>query len=102
MSSRRNRPERSSAAEAGKRLSPSVSAVQTAPDVPPRPLVANSLIAEERIRRAAYLLAEQRGFTPGHELDDWLEAERSICGATGEPSGESSVVHKGRRVGEAR
>jgi hypothetical protein len=28
------------------------------------------------IEKAAYLLAEKRGFAPGHELDDWLMAER--------------------------
>ena len=27
---------------------------------------------------AAYLIAEQRGFAPGHELEDWLEAEREF------------------------
>jgi hypothetical protein len=26
----------------------------------------------------AYHRAEKRGFEPGHELDDWLEAEREI------------------------
>ncbi len=30
------------------------------------------------IQRAAYALAEQRGFEPGRELDDWLEAERAV------------------------
>jgi len=30
------------------------------------------------IERAAYLLAERRGFEPGHELDDWCAAERDI------------------------
>ena len=29
----------------------------------------------EAIARAAYFLAEARGFAPGHELDDWLAAE---------------------------
>jgi hypothetical protein len=29
-----------------------------------------------RIEIAAYLKAEQRGFAPNHELDDWLAAER--------------------------
>ncbi len=33
---------------------------------------------EEMIRKAAYLLAERRGFCPGKELDDWLAAERQI------------------------
>jgi hypothetical protein len=35
--------------------------------------------AEERQRRIAvkaYLRAERRGFNPGAELDDWLEAEK--------------------------
>jgi hypothetical protein len=30
------------------------------------------------IERAAYLLAEKRGFIPGHELEDWLNAEVQI------------------------
>jgi hypothetical protein len=28
------------------------------------------------IEKAAYHLAEKRGFAPGHELEDWLTAER--------------------------
>jgi Protein of unknown function (DUF2934) len=40
----------------------------------------------ELIARAAYDLAEHRGFEPGHELDDWLCAEQQVeaalsCGA---------------------
>lgn len=30
------------------------------------------------IEEAAYYLAEKRGFTPGHELEDWLQAEAQI------------------------
>ena len=30
---------------------------------------------EARISELAYLKAESRGFEPGHELEDWLEAE---------------------------
>jgi Protein of unknown function (DUF2934) len=33
---------------------------------------------EDEIRRLAYLLAERRGFEPGHEAEDWLNAEREI------------------------
>lgn len=33
----------------------------------------SALIAER-----AYFKAEQRGFEPGHELEDWLEAEREL------------------------
>lgn len=32
----------------------------------------------ERIARAAYQRAEQRGFEPGQEIEDWLAAEREI------------------------
>jgi hypothetical protein len=31
-----------------------------------------------RIERQAYELSQARGFVPGHELDDWLEAEAMI------------------------
>jgi hypothetical protein len=30
------------------------------------------------IAEAAYFRAERRSFCPGHELDDWLAAEREI------------------------
>ena len=42
---------------------------------------------EDRIRHAAYAAAEKRGFEPGFETDDWLEAERQIDaqGAPGSP-----------------
>ena len=32
----------------------------------------------ERIEKRAYELAAQRGFAPGQEVDDWLQAEREI------------------------
>ena len=30
------------------------------------------------IATAAYYLAERRNFAPGHELEDWIEAEKQI------------------------
>jgi hypothetical protein len=30
------------------------------------------------IAEAAYFLSEQRGFAPGHELEDWLAAEEEV------------------------
>jgi DUF2934 family protein len=33
---------------------------------------------EDEVRRLAYLLAERRGFEPGHEAEDWLAAEREV------------------------
>ena len=32
----------------------------------------------QMITEAAYLIAEQRGFEGGHEMDDWLQAEAEI------------------------
>ena len=33
---------------------------------------------QEMIATAAYFIAEQRGFAPGHELADWRAAEEAI------------------------
>lgn len=33
---------------------------------------------EQMIARAAYYRAERRGFAPGYELEDWLEAEAEV------------------------
>ena len=41
----------------------------------------NTLKSEDldaRIAELAYLKAESRGFEPGHELEDWLEAEQEL------------------------
>ena len=46
---------------------------------------------EERIRRRAYVLYEQRGRVDGFALDDWLQAEGEILGA-----------HKQRKAKAAR
>jgi len=35
-------------------------------------------LRQEMIRKAAYLRAQSRGFAPGHEVEDWLEAEQEI------------------------
>ncbi len=35
---------------------------------------------DEKIRRRAYDLYEQRGRRDGHEIDDWLQAEAEVTG----------------------
>ncbi len=35
---------------------------------------------DERIRRRAYDLYEQRGRLDGHDMDDWLQAEAEMRG----------------------
>ena len=42
---------------------------------PPATLPADQ---SDRIAKRAYEIARERGFSPGHELDDWLQAEREI------------------------
>ena len=49
---------------------------------PPEPAIAQSAAAPVDmtglIATTAYFIAEERNFAPGHELDDWLEAERRV------------------------
>jgi DUF2934 family protein len=33
---------------------------------------------DRMIAEAAYYIAERRGFEPGHETDDWLQAEAQV------------------------
>lgn len=37
-------------------------------------------VHHQDVARAAYYRAQARGFAPGHEMDDWLAAERELCG----------------------
>ena len=39
------------------------------------------------IAEAAYYRAKERGFQPGHELEDWVEAESEVMGRIGGRSG---------------
>jgi len=47
---------------------------------------------ETRVRIAAYLRAERRGFTPGYEIEDWLAAEAEVGGA--EPARPAAMRRK--------
>lgn len=49
------------------------------------PLTADEI--RQMIEEAAYYLAEQRGFEPGHELDDWLLAEAQVLDSIAEAVG---------------
>lgn len=60
--------------------------------IPPNPYGDPALSEEggelaRRIAENAYLKAEQRGFEPGHEMDDWLSAEAEIRAALAGDSG---------------
>jgi hypothetical protein len=51
--------------------------------LPPSSSALRAMIAE-----AAYFKAEQRGFSPGDDNQDWLEAEREIKSLFGFPVGK--------------
>lgn len=38
----------------------------------------NPVVMRQQIETLAYSIYEERGRTPGRELDDWLEAERRV------------------------
>jgi hypothetical protein len=50
---------------------PAVNPTEPKKSLPPTDL-------EVEIRRRAYELYEQRGYTPGHENEDWLVAEQEV------------------------
>ena len=61
--------------------------------------------ALELIRARAYRLFELRGNQPGHELDDWLQAEREILRPSPSPEGgitSSLLTMKGNNTYERR
>jgi Protein of unknown function (DUF2934) len=52
------------------------------PSIPNKHKILQSELAkvDEKIRRRAYELYEQRGRRDGHEMDDWLRAEAEVTG----------------------
>lgn len=48
---------------------------------PLRARVTNPVRRHAMIAEAAYYRAERRGFAPGHELEDWLQAEAELAPA---------------------
>jgi hypothetical protein len=52
--------------------------VTTAADRAPKARVDSAAITEHDIARRAYDLYLARGCEPGHQLDDWLQAEQEL------------------------
>ena len=52
---------------------------------------ARAEVSPEELRKliseAAYYRAKQRGFTPGHELEDWIQAEAEVMSRIGGRAG---------------
>lgn len=77
MNIKRNRPNpRSGGADPA---APQNSPAAAADSAPAASTSVNESDGHERVRIAAYFLAERRGFAPGHELEDWLAAETTLC-----------------------
>ena len=49
---------------------------------PSRARVTDRARQHAMIEEAAYYRAERRGFAPGHELEDWLQAEAALAPPT--------------------
>lgn len=47
--------------------------------MPTKPSTAASAALTGAIAERAYFKSLNRGFAPGYELDDWLEAEREVA-----------------------
>ncbi len=47
-------------------------------EVPVQEETTNLAERDARIAELAYYKAEKRGFEPGHEMEDWFEAEREL------------------------
>lgn len=60
----------------GDAIDEGIEALDDLEGVDPRPDA--ELSRDERIRLAAYAIAERRGFEGGSETEDWLEAERQV------------------------
>jgi Protein of unknown function (DUF2934) len=46
------------------------------------------LTREEKIRRRAYEIYQERGGEPGHDLEHWLQAERELTADQSKAAGE--------------
>lgn len=66
-----------------------------APKTPAAPVAPGD--RDEMVRVAAYFRAERRGFAPGYEVSDWLEAQAEvdeIAGTAGAPRTRKAPAKK--------
>jgi len=52
----------------------------SSPETPKKETPGSLEMTEDIIRYRAYQLFEQRGCEPGHDLEDWLQAEAEVMG----------------------
>ena len=84
-----SRPPRTSKSDSASKTSPTRNAEKPGGDMEAGAVIKDSSLQrreipsysdsrEARIAEAAYWRAERRGFAPGGELEDWLQAEREV------------------------
>src|SRR5688500_18050706 len=84
-----SRPPRTSKSDSASKPSPTGKAEKPGGDLEAGAVIKDSSLErreipsysdtrEARIAEAAYWRAERRGFAPGGELEDWLQAEREL------------------------
>jgi hypothetical protein len=81
MSSAHTRSQKGKAAPKMSGRGAQVAAKAEQGDSDVRPGAGSTIGAQERemlVARAAYFRAEKRGFAPGRELQDWVEAETEV------------------------
>jgi len=69
---------KTSTASASKRKGNGSSRQAHASDSPASSAAGEDCPREQMIAEAAYYRAEQRGFAPGYEMADWIEAEADV------------------------
>ena len=73
-------PKKTSAVKAVKEAAGKSDSTSEQAETPaPKPAPISPQLRQELIAKAAYFNAEKRGFTPGYEMQDWLEAEQKIA-----------------------
>ena len=73
----RARPRKTAAKVPAKKVAPAKTAAARRPG---KAAPSGPSDRESRVRIAAYLRAERRGFAPGYEIEDWLAAEAEVGG----------------------
>jgi hypothetical protein len=105
------KPAAKAPAKAPAKPAPKASAVaatrRPAPKKPAKAAVPAALSPAEReamVRLAAYFRAEQRGFAPGREWEDWLVAEAEVSArvdAAPEPAPRKTAARKAGKASKA-
>lgn len=75
--------------------------VNWAPEFRMRPEIDEALPTKKQIEARAYEIYVQRGREDGHDLSDWIEAERELTGLT-EPQGPGTQKAQSAVAGERK